>query len=153
MAYWLVKSEAQVYSISDLQRDKRTAWDGVRNCQARNYIKSMQIGDEVLIYHSSDDLKGIAGLAKVAKCAYPDPLQFKQTSEYFDATATKQNPRWYCPDLAFVEKFRQIIPLEALRESTELKEMQLLRRGNRLSVLPLEKREFDTILELARNAS
>lgn len=151
MAYWLVKSEEEVYSIDDLRQDKVTAWDGVRNYQARNYLREMQVGEQVLFYHSSSELVGVVGLAQVKRVAYPDPTQFDRASDYYDPQASKEEPRWYSPDLAFVQKFSSPVSIAALRRHPKLQRMVLLQRGNRLSVLPLQKEEFQVVVGLAES--
>lgn len=148
MAYWLVKSEKSVFSIDDLKRDGVTLWTGVRNYQARNFLKSMTKGDEILFYHSVEEPVGIAGLAKLNKEAVPDPTQFDSKSDYFDPKATKDAPRWFCPEVKFVKKFKDILPLASLREEPKLKSMVLLKKGSRLSVQPVTMAEFKTILNL-----
>ena len=149
MAYWLLKSEPGTYSIDDLKKDKVTHWDGVRNYQARNLMKEMEKGDEALFYHSSADVIGVAGLATIAKEAYPDPSQFDKKSKYFDEKATKENPRWFCPDVKFKKKFKEIVTLAELKEEKKLSEMILLKKGTRLSVQPIKKSQFDHIVKLA----
>jgi predicted RNA-binding protein with PUA-like domain len=145
MAFWLVKSEPDVYSIDDLAREQSTGWNGVRNYQARNFLKAMAVGDSVLFYHSSSEVIGVAGVAAVTRAAYPDPTQFDKRSEYFDAAATAKKPRWFCPDIGFVEKFPRVVPIGELREKPGLKAMALLQRGSRLSVQPVSEREFKVI--------
>ena len=147
---WLVKSEPGEYSIDSLKKDKSTIWDGVRNYQARNFLKDMKKGDEVIFYHSVTDPVGIAGLAKVNKEAMPDPTQFNKRSKYYDEKATKENPRWFCPEFKFVKKFKEVLPLSDLKEQKALKDMTLLRRGNRLSVMPVTEKEFRAILKLTK---
>lgn len=149
MAHWLVKSEEDVYSISNLQKDKRTLWEGVRNYQARNYLKAMEVGDEVLFYHSNAEQIGIVGVAEVSKKAVPDPSQFDKKSEYFDPKAAKESPRWFCPELRFVQKFARVIQLAELRGDEALIKMELLKKGSRLSVQPVSAQEFRKILALA----
>lgn len=149
MNYWLVKTEPEVYSIEDLKRDRRTAWDLVRNYQARNYLRAMQKGDRVLIYHSNAEPSGVAGIASVAKVAYPDPSQFDRRSEYFDPKATPDAPRWFCPELKFERVLPRLVPLAELREVPTLRDMELLRRGSRLSVQPVTEAQFETILRCA----
>ncbi len=146
--YWLIKSEPEEYSIDDLRRDKQTAWDRVRNYQARNYLREMQKGDLCLFYHSNADPTGVAGIAEVSKLAYPEAEQFNPKSDYFDPKATKENPRWFSPDLKFVEKFAEIVPLEALRKKRGLEQMILLKRGTRLSVQSVSAEEFSIIQKL-----
>ena len=149
MAHWLVKTEPEVYSITDLKRDRVTFWDGVRNYQARNYLRSMTVGEQVLIYHSNAEPPAIVGLAKVAKLAYADPTQFDKQSEYYDPKATPESPRWFGPDLRFVRVFKNPLALPVLREQKELEGMVLLQRGSRLSVQPVTDEQLTRILELA----
>lgn len=151
MAKWLVKSEPNVYSIDRFAKDGVTAWEGVRNYQARNFLRAMKIGDEVLFYHSVSEPGGVAGLAKVAKTAYPDPSQFNKKSPYFEAKVTKDKPRWFCPDLKFIKKFRKPLPIQCLRQEKKLAKMILLQRGSRLSVQPVSEEEFKIIVSLARD--
>src|SRR5262245_29777771 len=126
MTHWLVKTEPAVYSIDDLKHDKKTLWDSIRNYQARNYLKTMAVGDTVFIYHSQADIIGIAGLGKVSRLAIPDPIQFDKNSDYFDPAATKDLPRWFAPEITFTQKFSETIPLAELRKQTALKNMVLL---------------------------
>lgn len=147
MRYWLMKSEADEFSIDDLARAPRrsTAWFGVRNYQARNFMRDqMQIGDAVLFYHSSCAQPGIAGLAEVCAKAYPDETQFDRNSKYYDAKATRDNPRWVNVEVKFVKKTR-LLGLAELREHKELAGMRLLARGNRLSITPLDPDEWKFI--------
>lgn len=153
MKYWLVKTEPTSYSIEDLARDKVTCWDGVRNYQARNFLREMSRGDHVLFYHSSAEPTGVAGLAKVVKEAYPELAQFDKRSKYFDSDSPQDNPRWFSPDLRFVERFAAVIALGQLRKAPKLKDMELLRRGSRLSVQPVTKQQYETVLALAGKAS
>ncbi len=148
MAYWLVKTEPEVYSIDDLARDGSTDWTGVRNYQARNFLKEMSVSDKVLVYHSNAEPSGVAGLAKIVGKAKPDKTQFDPKSEYFDGKATKDDPRWFCPEVGFVKKFRRLLPLEELRRSKALAGLLLLQRGSRLSVIPVSEKHFKEILEL-----
>lgn len=151
MAYWLMKSEPEVYSIENLKKDKKSLWEGVRNYQARNFMsQSMKPGDLVLFYHSNAETTGVAGIAKVAGPAVPDPTQFNKKSEYFDPKSSPENPRWTCVPVEFVQKFPHVVPLQTLRETPSLAQMPLLQRGQRLSVQPVSHSEFQTILELAR---
>ncbi|MBX7145420.1 MAG: EVE domain-containing protein [Oligoflexia bacterium] len=148
MAYWLVKTEPGVYSIADLARDKRTLWDCVRNYQARNYLKQMQIGDDVLIYHSNSEPSGIVGLAQVVKLAEADPTQFDRRSDYYDSAASEKEPRWFSPTLEFVRIFPKLLTLPEIRKNLKLKDMVLLQRGSRLSVHPVSDKEFSIILKV-----
>jgi predicted RNA-binding protein with PUA-like domain len=148
--YWLIKSEPDVYSIRDLERDGRTHWEGVRNYQARNYMRDeMKIGDEILFYHSNADPTGVAGLARVARTAYPDASALDPGSHYFDPKATEAEPRWVVVDVEFVERFPDVVPLAALRDLPALADMPLLNRS-RLSVQPVTESQFTTIVGLGR---
>ncbi len=148
--YWLVKSEADVYSIDDLEADGTTPWDGIRNYEARNIMRDrMRPGDLVLYYHSNARPPGVAGIAKVASKPYPDALQFDPASTYHDPDASRDEPRWILVDVGFVEKFPRLVPLDEIREHPALQEMTLLRRM-RLSVQPVEPDAFEIISELGR---
>jgi predicted RNA-binding protein with PUA-like domain len=149
MAYWLVKSEPTVYSIDNLAKDRRTLWDGVRNYQARNFLKQMRVGEEVLFYHSSDEAVGIAGVARVSKTAIPDPTQFDKKSDYHEPRATKEDPVWFAPEIEFARKFSSLLPLERLKKEKKLDGLELLKRGSRLSVQPVEEKHFSVIAELS----
>ncbi len=149
--HWLVKSEPACYSIDDLANEpnQTTPWSGVRNYQARNFMRDgMRPGDPVFFYHSVTD-PGIAGLAEVAGPAYPDPTQFDLEGEYFDPAATTEKPRWFLVDIRLKRKFPRPLPLTLLRDIPELADMELLRRGSRLSVMPVKPEHFRRILELA----
>lgn len=149
MNYWLMKTEPDAFSIDDLQRVKKEAWNGVRNYQARNFMRDqMKKGDLVLIYHSSCKTVGVAGIGIVASESYPDETQFKKSSKYYDEKATQSEPRWYLVDIAFKEKLSRIITLKEIKESKKLIELQLIKKGNRLSIMPLKEDEFKTILSL-----
>ena len=147
MRYWLMKSEPSEFSIDDLAREpkKSTSWIGVRNYQARNFMRDqMQLGDLVLFYHSTCAVPGIAGIAEVSKLAYPDETQFDRKSDYFDPKATRDNPRWVHVDVKLVKKTR-LVPLSELRGYPKLAKMQLLQRGNRLSITPVDPAEWKFI--------
>lgn len=149
MRYWLMKSEPEEASIDDAlaARDCSIAWTGVRNYQARNFIRDeMRIGDGVLFYHSSCAEPGIAGLAEVASACYPDPTQFERTSPYYDPTSDPANPRWLLVDIKATKKTR-LIGLPELRKQPELADMLILRRGNRLSVTPVTPAEWKHIVK------
>jgi predicted RNA-binding protein with PUA-like domain len=146
--YWLMKSEPHVYSIDDLRRDKRTAWNGVRNYQARNHMRAMKKGDLVLFYHSSSDPTGVAGVAKVVKEAYPDPTQFDARSEYYDAKSAKDDPRWWLVDVGFVRRFDAPAALAAIKADQRLADMVLV-NNSRLSVQPVTQKEYDRVMEMA----
>ena len=143
-----MKTEPSTYSIDDLKKDKATLWEGVRNYQARNFMKEMQVGDQVLFYHSSAEPPGIAGLAVVSKAAIADPSQFKK-GDYFEAKAKPDKPLWFCVEIKFNKKFGKFIPLDQLRETKGIEGLMVLKRGQRLSVQPVDKSDFDTIVKLA----
>jgi len=144
-----MKSEPEVYSIDHLAKDKKTWWENVRNYQARNFMmKDMAVGDFVLFYHSNAEPAGLAGLAVVSKSAQPDKTQFDKKSEYFDAKATTENPRWFCVEITFKEKFKQLIPLSDIKATKELSDMLLVQPGQRLSVQPVSANHFERILQL-----
>jgi predicted RNA-binding protein with PUA-like domain len=150
MAYWLMKSEPDAFSIDDLAKVQQEPWSGVRNYQARNFMwKDMKIGDGVLFYHSNAKVPGIAGLAEVVSAAYPDPTQFDPESDYWDPKATPEKPRWFLVDVAFKRKFKAVLSLETLKAHADvLGDFVLLNRGTRLSVLPVSKAQWQTLLKL-----
>ena len=150
MAWWLMKSEPDGFSIDDLKARKREPWDGVRNFQARNYMcEQMAIGDRVFFYHSNCKVPGIVGLAKVASVSYPDPSQFDALSKYFDKDSSPGDPRWWLVDVSFKRKFKRVISLDELKSQAEhLETFALLNRGNRLSVLPVNAQQWKFILAL-----
>lgn len=149
MKYWLMKSEPDVYSIDKLSKDKTTPWEGVRNYQARNFMmKDMELGDLVLFYHSNAEPPGVAGIAKVSKIAFPDKTQFDKKSEYFDAKATKEKPIWFCVEVEFVSKFKNLVSLSDLRDNEKLSDMVVLQKGSRLSVQPVDKKHFDIVKKM-----
>jgi len=149
--YWLMKSEPSVFSIEDLALapKRTTCWDGVRNYQARNFMRAMKPGDQVLFYHSNADPPAIVGIAQVVKTAYPDPTQFERGHAHFDPASTPAAPRWDMVDIQFVKKLSVPLSLDRLREEPLLKEMVLLRKGSRLSVQPVTKAEWQHIVTLA----
>ena len=146
MAYWLMKSEPETFGIDHLQARGVALWDGVRNYQARNLLRQMQIGDEALFYHSNCKQIGVVGQMKIVKAGYPDPTQFDPNHRYYDAKSTLDNPRWTGVDVAFVEKWPSVLSLDTLKSLPELGELALLRRGNRLSLMPLSIQEWNAIL-------
>ncbi|RME15925.1 MAG: EVE domain-containing protein [Bdellovibrio sp.] len=149
--YWLMKSEPDVYSIDDLKRDKVTFWDGVRNYQARNFMRDqMQEGDEVLFYHSNAKPPGVVGLAKIVKVGIPDPTAFDPQSEYFDPKSSPENPRWYGVEVQFLEKWKAPVTLEEIKKHPQLKNMLVAQKGQRLSVQPVEASHFRTLKALGR---
>lgn len=149
--YWLMKSEADVYSIDDLKKDGRTMWDGVRNYQARNHMKAMEKGDWVLYYHSRQTPSAVTGLARVVKEAYPDPTQFDPKHTYFDEKSSEDDPRWWLVDIEFVRKFDQQVGLPDIKARKGLADMVLV-NNSRLSVQPVRKAEFETVLKMAGEA-
>jgi predicted RNA-binding protein with PUA-like domain len=155
MNHWLFKSEPGTFSIADLAKAPKqtTAWDGVRNYQARNMLRdSMKQGDSAFFYHSSCEVPGIAGIIRIARCGYPDETAFDPKHHHYDPDSRRLAPRWYVVDVKLVRVFKQVITLEELRSHalSSLKELIVLRKGNRLSVMPVTKKEWDFILTLER---
>jgi predicted RNA-binding protein with PUA-like domain len=151
MRYWLMKSEPEAFSIDDLaSRPKQTElWDGVRNYQARNMMRDeMQVGDLAFFYHSNAKPSGIAGVMRIARTACPDPTQFDMASKYYDPTSNPEAPRWMTVEVTFVSKCPQLLALEQLKQDPALSGMQLLRKGNRLSVMPVTKEHWHHIMQL-----
>ena len=149
MKHWLMKSEPDAFSIDDLAKVGTEPWTGVRNYQARNFMRQMQPGDKVLFYHSSTTVPAVVGIAEVASAPYPDPTQFQKKSHYFDPKSTREEPRWSLVDVRFVRKLDRPIALETLKANAErFDDFALLRRGNRLSVLPVTAAQWKTILSL-----
>ncbi len=149
MAYWLMKSEPDAYSIDDLARDGRDMWDGIRNYQARNMMRDdMRIGDKVFFYHSSCKEPGVVGIMKVASKPYADPTQFDPESKYYDPKSKEDEPRWCLVDVEFVRKLKRNISLRELKETKGLDGLILTRKGNRLSIMPIEKKHWNKILSL-----
>ena len=149
--FWLFKTEPSSYSIDDLKNGPQSqdTWDGVRNYQARNFLRDdIKKGDIILIYHSSCKIPGIVGLAKVIKEKSPDFTSWDKKSPYYDPKSTKENPRWFLVTIKFHKKFKSIISLEKLKANPLLKNFQLLKKGNRLSILPVSSKEFDIILKI-----
>lgn len=149
--YWLMKSEPDAFSIDDLERVGTEPWDGVRNYQARNFMRDgMKVGDCVLFYHSNTKVPGIAGTATVASTAYPDETQFDPKSKYYDAKSTREEPRWQLVDIHFERKLARIIPLEEIKGHAEElgEEFALIHRGNRLSVFPVSAEQYKYLLSL-----
>lgn len=150
MHYWLMKSEPEAFSFDDLEAAprRRTTWEGVRNYQARNYLREMKEGDGVLFYHSNAKPQLIPGTARVVKEAYPDPTQFDPRSKYFDAGSKEEDPRWSLVEIAFERRFLRPVTLQDLRDAPGLEALVVLRRGSRLSVTPVTAEEWRLILEL-----
>lgn len=148
---WLVKSEPAAFSVDDLARAPRqtTCWDGVRNYQARNFLREMRVGDQVLFYHSNADPPAVAGVARVVKEAYPDPTAFDPQDRHFDPKSHADVPTWYMVDIRLVRKFHRPLGLDELRKVRGLAGMELLRTGSRLSVQPVSAAHWAVILKLA----
>ena len=148
---WLMKSEPDTYSIDQLKKDKKTLWEGVRNYQARNFMmKDMKIGDPVLFYHSNATPPGVAGLATVSSLAKPDPTQFDKKSPYFDPKSRRESPRWHCVEVRFHKKFKELLSLDWIRSQKELEDMLVLKKGQRLSIQPVEPAHFEFIVSTAK---
>jgi predicted RNA-binding protein with PUA-like domain len=151
MNYWLFKSEPTTYGIDHLEKDKVTAWTGVRNYQARNFMRdSMRKGDRGFFYHSSCEVPGIAGIVEIGRAAYPDETQFDRKSKQYDSAATQDNPRWFNVDIKFVKKTR-VVGIPELRGHKALKAMQILQRGNRLSITPVTAAEWNAIMDMLKS--
>ncbi len=154
--YWLVKSEPDDFSIDDLERVGTEPWTGVRNYQARNFMRDgMRVGDGVLFYHSNTEVPGIHGVAEVASEAYPDPTQFDRKSKYFDASAKPDEPRWLLVDMRFVRKLAHGVPLDVIRANADGlgEDFALIRKGTRLSVLPVSSAQWELLLSLESPAA
>ena len=144
-----MKSEPDVYSIDHLHKDKTTWWEGVRNYQARNFMtQNMQVGDQVLFYHSNATPPGLAGIAEISKSAEPDKLHFDSKSEYYDPKATKQKPNWFCVQIKYVSKFKSYITLDHLKNDPQCKDMLVIKKGQRLSIQPLTEKEFKHLCKI-----
>ena len=149
MAYWLMKSEPDCYGIDDLKKQGTGMWEGCRNYTVRNFLRDkMKPGDKAFFYHSSVDPAGIAGTMEIVGKGYPDPTQFDPESEYFDAKSPKDNPRWFVRDVKFLKKFKRLVPLSELRSTPGLEDMEVLRRGQRLSVMPVTEKEWKIVTGL-----
>ncbi|MBS1983930.1 MAG: EVE domain-containing protein [Bdellovibrionales bacterium] len=154
MKYWLMKSEPGdgegKYSIADMESDQRTAWVGVRNYQARNFMmQEMQVGDLALFYHSNAEPSGAVGVIRICKAAHPDATALDKKSKYFEPKASASNPIWHCVDVEFVEAFKAVVPLHEIRENKRLAKMELLKKGSRLSIQPVTAPEFNEICRMA----
>lgn len=150
MRYWLMKSEPEVFGIEHLKkRPRRTEpWDGVRNYQARNFLREMRVGDRAFFYHSNCATPGIAGIMEIVKSAYPDATQFDSASPHFDARSDPAQPRWYRVDVRLVRELKRLVSLRELKNYPELRDLPLLRRGARLSIVPLTARQWQFILSI-----
>lgn len=150
MHYWLMKSEPEAFSLQDLKNrpEKTEPWDGVRNYQARNFMREMAVGDIVLFYHSNCKVPGVVGTATVVKTAYPDPTQFDPDSPYYDPKSRVDSPRWDLVDVRYEKTFERTVSLQELKALDELQDMPLVRKGNRLSVMPVTPEDYQTIIAL-----
>jgi predicted RNA-binding protein with PUA-like domain len=150
MNYWLVKSEPEAYSIDDLEADGTEHWDGIRNYQARNYMRDdMKVGDQVLFYHSNCKPPGIVGICEVASEPYPDHTAFDAGEKYFDPKSDPDNPRWIMVDMKFIRKTRRLISLEEIKQNADqLEDFPLIRKGNRLSIMPVSEAHWEYLLTL-----
>ncbi len=147
--YWLMKTEPGDYSIDDLQRDRKTQWDGIRNYQARNILRdNIKVNDEVLIYHSGIRPTGVAGTARVIKAGYPDPTARDKSGRYYDPKSTPENPVWFAVDIRFAARFKHFVTLDEIKSTPPLKEIMVARRGMRLSVQPVDRKHFEIIVRL-----
>ena len=152
MKYWLMKSEPDAYSIEDLaaQKKKTDHWDGIRNYQARNFIRDdMATRDLAFFYHSNCESPAVVGIIKIVSSAYPDHTAFDPTEKYYDPKSDPDNPRWFMIDVQLVKRFRNKVTLVEIRSESKLKNMKLVQKGNRLSILPLTEREWKHILMMA----
>ena len=151
MKHWLMKCEPAAYTIDGLERDGSTSWEGVRNYQARNFMRDeMSVGDKVLFYASNADPSGVTGVAEISRAAYADKFATTKGHEYYDEKATAENPIWSMVDIRFVEKFPQIVPLETLKSAPGLEKMVVTQKGSRLSIQPVTKGEYDIVVKLGR---
>ena len=150
LRFWLMKCEPSAYSIDDLERDGQTSWEGVRNYQARNLMREMQVGDKVLFYASNANPSGVTGLAEVVRAAYPDPTALVPGHDYFDPKSTREQPIWYMVDVGFAERFGGTVSLETLKQTPGLEAMVVTRTGSRLSVQPVTSAEYDIVCALGR---
>lgn len=146
--YWVMKNEVTSYSIDDLVRDRQTCWEGVRNYQARNFMRRMRVGDLAFFYHSNADPSGVAGIMRVGKAAYPDATQFDPRSKYYDPRATFAAPVWDRVDVELVEKLPRFVSIGALRDEPNLHQLLLLQRGSRLSITPVTSDEFSLMARM-----
>jgi predicted RNA-binding protein with PUA-like domain len=150
MKHWLMKCEPAAYTIDDLERDGTTSWEGVRNYQARNFLREMRAGDKVLFYASNAEPSGVTGVAKVSREAYPDRFALKKGHHYYDPKSTAEEPIWFMVDIAFVENFHRTVPLDKLKATRGLENMVVTKKGSRLSIQPVTKEEFDIVVKLGR---
>ena len=152
--YWLMKCEPAAYTVAKLARDGSTSWEGVRNYQARNFMRdTMKIGDAVLFYASNAEPSGVTGIAKVSREAHPDHYAWKKGHKYFDPKSTKTDPIWHMVEISFVEKFPDTLPLSTLKATKALRNMMVTKKGSRLSIQPVTKAEFNIVVHLGRAAN
>jgi predicted RNA-binding protein with PUA-like domain len=152
MRYWLMKSEPDVYSIADLENDPTEIWDGVRNYQARNFLREMQVGDLAFFYHSNTKPPGIVGLMKIIEADIVDPTQFDESSKYYDPKSKPEEPRWRTVQVGYGETFAEQITLDTLKATFSPEELLVVKRGNRLSVMPVDDAVAERLLEMGRSA-
>ena len=145
-SYWLMKSEPDAYSIANLEKEKETIWDGIRNYQARNFMREMEIGDQAFFYHSNCKPPGIVGLMEIISKNVIDPTQFDKNSKYYDSKSYESNPRWDCVKVKFLSKSKKIISLEELRSLFKEEELLVVKKGNRLSILPVLKKSATLLI-------
>jgi predicted RNA-binding protein with PUA-like domain len=150
MKYWLMKSEPEVYGIDTLQNQGKSIWDGVRNYQARNFLKAMEIGDQAFFYHSNTKPPGIVGLMQICQALVVDPSQFDVEGEYYDPKSTMAAPRWHTVEVEYLQTFSQLIPLDRLRARFTADELWVVRSGNRLSVMPIDLAIAEQILQMTQ---
>lgn len=150
MKYWLMKTEPSTYSIDDLKREGASAWEGVRNYQARNFMREMKIGDLALFYHSVINPPGVAGICRISRESFPDHTALDGKSQYFDRKASPENPIWMMVQVEFVEKFPHFVTLEKLRETPSLEGLKILEKGSRLSITPVESQHFKLICKMGK---
>lgn len=148
--YWLMKCEPEAYTIEALERDGTSSWEGVRNYQARNFLKEMSVGDRALFYASNADPSGVTGVAEVCRAAYPDPSAWSKGHTYYDSKSKPDRPIWYMVDVRFVETFPRIVPLDTLKTTLGLRKMMVVQPGRRPSVQPVTPEEFAIVLKLGR---
>ena len=145
--YWLMKSEPDVYGINKLREETKTLWDGIRNYQARNFMRTMQIGDQAFFYHSNCKPPGIVGMMEIVKIGLIDPTQFDLNSKYYDQKSKKEDPKWDCVQTKYIGVFKNALSLEKLKAIYSAEELQVVRRGNRLSIMPVIKRTAIDLIE------
>lgn len=151
--YWLLKCEPEAYAIEDLERDGEATWEGVRNFQARNWLRDeLKPGDGVLFYASNAEPSGVTGVAEVSREGVPDPFAFRQGHKYYDPKSDPASPTWYMVEIRFRERFPAIVPLATLKATRGLEKMGVVQKGSRLSVMPVTRREFEIVLRLGRGA-